>query len=174
MSLKYTDEIDKSYGLAGMAISLMAWNAEDWLESINIDAEPDAALHMSDVYYLHLAPMVGAKAVWEQLCQRFQVTTAMTVANLACRHLVHRRVSSLPGEIDSELRSLLCEEGAALCQLEPDEVSRIYGKSLTYCVRLFTHPGVIGLSNNLASEILSRRQLPASDIFELLAPLNRM
>lgn len=174
MSLKYIDETDKSFGLAGMAISLVAWDAENWLDAINIDAGADSAMQMSADYYLHLAPAVGAKAVWEHTCHRFQITTAMTVANLTCRQLTHLGHSSIPPEIDSELRSALAEEGDDLCALEPDEVSRIYGKSLAYCMRLFAHPAVNELANNLAEELRTRRTLSAAEVFEILAPLNRM
>ena len=44
-SIKYTDETDKSFGLAGMAISLMVWDAETLLDHIDIDSGPDSAMH---------------------------------------------------------------------------------------------------------------------------------
>ena len=173
-TLKYADETDKSYGLAGMAISLVAWDAEEWLDAIDLDAKADEAMRMSTEFYLTIAPHVGAKAVWEQALKRFQLTAAMTVANVACRHLAYRGHASMPNDADSALRSLLYDEGADLCSLEQDEVSRVYGRSLTYCDRLFSHPGVRQLAETLAGELRSRRALSASEIFELLAPLNRM
>lgn len=173
-ALKYADETDKSYGLAGMAISLVAWDAEDWLEAIDIDARADEAMHMSAEFYLTMAPRVGAKAVWEQALKRFQLTAAMTVANVACRSMAYRGHASLPGEADSALRAALRDEGAEICCLEQDEVSRVYGKSLAYCGRLFAHPGVKQLAGALADTLRERRSLSAQEIFELLAPLNRM
>lgn len=172
--IKYADETDKAYGLAGMAISLLAWDAEDWLDAINIDAPADSAMRMSADFYMTLAPRVGAKAVWEQASKRFRLTAAMTVANVACREMALRHRSSLNGEIDSELRSLLADEGENLCGYDPDEVSRLYGQSLSYCLRLFTHPGVCQLADTLASRLRSDRMLDATDVFAILAPLNRM
>lgn len=173
-SLKYADEADKSFGLAGMAISLMAWDAREWLEAIDIDAEPDSAMRMTADYYLTVAPRVGAKAVWEQALTRFRLTTAMTVANVACRQIVHNGHSRLAEATDAALRGVLTEEGSALCSLDDDEVSRIYGKSLAYCSRLFSHPGVCGLASTLASALREKRAMEAADVFEILAPLSRM
>ncbi len=172
--IKYADETDKAYGLAGMAISLIAWDAEEWLNAINLDAPADSAMEMTSEFYLTLAPRVGAKAVWEQASQRFKLTAAMTVANVACREMALRNHESLPDQADSELRSLLADEGADLCGYESDEVSRMYGQALTYCSRLFSHPGVCDLANRLASKIIENRRMDALDVFTLLAPLNRM
>lgn len=172
--LKYKDEFDKAYGLAGMAISLVAWDAEEWLDAINIDAKADEALQMSTEFYLNIAPRIGAKALWEQTLKRFQLTAAMMVANVACREMVKNRHGSLSGRTDAALRKALADEGADLCSLEQDEVSRIYGKSLNYCSQLFSHPGVRQVAEKFADELRTRRALSSGEIFELLAPLNRM
>lgn len=173
-SLKYADETDKSFGLAGMAISLMAWDAEEWLEAINLDAAADEALHMSAEFYLCIAPRVGAKAVWEQALKRFRITAAMTVANVACREMAHKGHSTISTSTDTALRKALADEGAALCDLEDDEVSRVYGKSLAYCNRLFAHPAVCQLADRLASTLRQSRTMSAREVWEILAPLARM
>lgn len=172
--LRYADETDKSYGLAGMAISLVAWDAEEWLDAINLDAAADEAMCMSTEFYLTMAPRVGAKALWEQSLRRFRLTAAMTVANVACRQMVRLGHASMPHAADAALRSALGDEGADLCSLELDEVSTVYGKSLAYCGRLFSHPGVRQLAVQLAGELCSRRRMTAAEVFDLLAPLNRM
>jgi len=172
--LRYKDETDKAYGLAGMAISLVAWDAEEWLESINIDAEPDKAIQMSQEFYLSLAPRVGAKAIWEQSLKRFQLTTAMMVANVTCRQIIKNNHSNMPGKVDAELRSVLFEEGAELCSLEQDEVSRIYGKSLNYCTQLFSHPGVRQVASVFVENLLKQRKISSEEILMQLSSLNRM
>lgn len=172
--LRYKDETDKAYGLAGMAISLVAWDAEEWLDSIDLDAKADEAIHMSEEFYLNIAPRIGAKALWEQAFKRFQLTAAMMVANVACREMVKNQHVSLPGACDSALRAALNDEGAELCSLEQDEVSRIYGKSLNYCSQLFAHPGVKQVASIFADTLQKRRSLMAGEILELLAPLNRI
>lgn len=172
--LKYADETDKSFGLAGMAISLLAWDAEDWLDYIDLDAAPDEAVHMSAEFYLTLAPKVGAKALWEQALKRFQLTAAMIVANTACREMVHLGHSAITPATDSALRKALEDEGSSLCSLEDDEVSQIYGKSQAYCVRLFRHPAVSQLASQLADALRQARRMQSAEIWTLLAPLNRL
>lgn len=173
-SLKYSNETDRAFGLAGMAISLVAWDAEDWLESINLDAPADEGMRLSDEYYLHLAPGVGAKAIWEQSVKRFQITVAMTVANVICRKFINQNCTSLSNSIETTLCSLLSDEAAETCALEPDEVNRIYRKSINYCTRLFSHPGVIGLTKSLVKKITDHRHLHADEILNTLSPLNHM
>ena len=172
--LKYQDETDKAYGLAGMAISLVAWDAEEWLESINIDAEPDRGIQMSQEFYLSLAPRVGAKAIWEQSLKRFQLTVAMMVANVTCRQIVKNSNSNMSGEINAELRSALVEEGAELCSLEQDEVNRIYGKSLNYCSQLFSHSGVRQVASAFVKYLLERRRISSEEIITQLSSPDRM
>lgn len=173
-SLKYTDEVDKSFGLAGMAISLMAWDAEDMLQRIDLDSEDSDAMLMSDDYYFCTAPRVNAKAVWEQTLKRFQITAAMTIGNLVCRELAHRNHRKISSTTDSALRKVLTAEGAALCNLEDDEVSQVYTKSLAYCNRLFGHPGVCQLAEQLAETIRTNRAIEATQVWTLLAPLNNL
>lgn len=173
-SLKYTDEVDKSFGLAGMAISLMAWDAEEMLERIDLDSEDSDAMLMSTDYYFCTSPKVGAKAVWEQTLKRFQITVAITVGNLVCRELTHRNQRKISANTDSELRKILLAEGAALCDLEEDEVNQVYNKSLSYCNRLFGHSGVCQLTKQLAETIRTKRAIEAAHIWEILAPLNNL
>lgn len=172
--IKYIDETDKSYGLAGMAIVLAAYDAEERIQAIDLDAPADCALEMDSEFYLSLAPQVGAKAIWKQAAKRFQLIAAMTVGNVACREIHCRGHRSLSGDSDSELRRLLADEARELCGYEPDEVSRLYGQALAYSTRLFSHPGVGSLADTLSRQLLTMRRIEADEVLSLLAPLNRM
>lgn len=171
-AIKYADETDKSFGLAGMAISLMVWDAEDMLQSIDIDAEADSAVVMTPQFLTSQA--ASAKAVWNHNLRRFQITSAMLVANVACRHMVSRRKHLIPPEADSCLRQIIADEGRSLCELQDDEALHVYAKALDYSRRLFTHPTVGQIATALAQEIVSRRSMPACDVFQILAPLARL
>lgn len=162
--IKYTDETDKAYGLAGMAISLVAWDAEEWLDAINLDAAPDEAIQMSAEFYMNIAPRIGAKALWEQSLKRFQLTVAMTVANVACREIIKNKRESISIEADAELRTALYEEGAELCSLDEDEINSIYRKSLNYCYQLFTHYDVKNITTNIVKIILDKREISRENI----------
>ena len=98
----------------------------------------------------------------------------MTVANVACRHMVRKNRSTISGEIDSDIRRFLNTEGADLCQLEPDEVGSIYNKVLAHCSRIFRHPGVCQLAVTLSDTIADKKTLASDTILEMLQPLNRM
>lgn len=170
--LRYADRTDKSFGLAGMAISLVAWDAEETLSHIDLDASPEEALRMTPDFYL--SPVASAKAVWENNLRRFQLASAMLVANVACRNFVHHARRVMPAEIDETMRTIIADEGRALCQLEPEEAMHVYSKAYTYCHRLFGHPEVARLAGVLSSRLIERGCLSAHEVFELLAPLNRL
>lgn len=173
-SLKYADMTDKAYGLAGMAIALMAWDAEDWLDGIDLDAAPEEAIRMTADYYVIFAPKTAAKVVWEQSLKRFQVAAAMTVANVLCREMVLKGHSIITSDSDSALRKFMEEEGDTLCGLERDESEKTYNATLGYCRRLFTYDGVCRLAEQLANYLQERRSVTANEVFELLLPLTRM
>ncbi len=173
-SLYYADETDRCYGLAGMAISLVVWDSEELLRGIDLTAPAEEALQLSPDFYLCQSPKTGAKAVWESALRHFQLIAAMTVANVACRHMVRKKRSSISGEIDSDIRRFLNAEGLDLCQLEPDEVSRIYNQILVHCSRIFRHPGVSQLAVSLSDAIADKKTLDSDIVLEMLQPLNRM
>lgn len=170
--LRYADRTDKSFGLAGMAISLMVWDAESRLNHIDIDASPEEAMRMSPDFYL--SPVASAKAVWENNLQRFQLSSAMLVANVTCRNFVHQKRRVLPAEVDDLLRHTVIEEGAELCQLESEESISVYSKAFSYCHRLFSHPEVARVATHLSEVISEKGKLSAAEVFEVLAPLNRL
>lgn len=98
----------------------------------------------------------------------------MTVANVTCRHLVRHHRSMIDNSLDADIRRFLNDEGAELAQLEPDEVSAVYGSILAHCARIFRHPGVSRLAETLSRTIESEKRLPADTVLEILRPLNRM
>lgn len=170
--LRYSDRADKSFGLAGMAISLMVWDAESRLSYIDIDASPEEAMRMSPDFYL--SPVASAKAVWDNNLRRFQLASAMLVANVTCRHFVHQKRRVLPSDVDDQIRTAVIDEGATLCQLEPEEALGVYSKAFSYCHRLFSHPEVARMASELSAVISDRGRLSAGEVFEILAPLNRL
>lgn len=170
--LRYADRTDKSFGLAGMAISLMAWDAEGTLSHIDLDAAAEEALRMAPDYYL--SPVASAKAIWDNNLRRFQLSSAMLVANVMCRNMVHKHCQVIPSTIDDTMRAAVIDEGESLCQLEAEEAVRVYSKAFAYCHRLFSHPEVAHLAEGLSGELCQRGRLSATEVFEILAPLNRL
>lgn len=172
--MKYTDETDKAYGLAGMAISLVAWDAEELLSRLDIDAPVEEAIRLSPDFYLTSAGRPGAKAAWEMAVRRFRLTVAMVVANATCRAIALHGRLSVTADDDSAMRRFLTAEGLDMASLESDEVAQIYSQALQHCTRIFRHPGVSSLAQHLADTIAAKRTLSSTDVIEILAPLNRM
>lgn len=170
--LRYADRTDKSFGLAGMAISLMVWDAESSLNHIDLDASPEEALRMTPDFYI--SPVASAKAVWDNNLRRFQLSSAMLVANVVCRSMVHLGRPAIPSTLDDAMRAAVIDEGEALCQLEAEEAVRIYSKAFAYCHRLFSHPEVARLAAGLSDELCRHGRMGAHEIFDMLAPLNRL
>lgn len=53
--MKYNDEEDKCYGIAGMAIGISIWNGEDLLYQIDIDDEEHG--------YISFTPTIISRAI---------------------------------------------------------------------------------------------------------------
>lgn len=168
-SLKYADMTDKAYGLAGMAIALMAWNAEEWLEGIILDADPEEALVMTPYYYTCCAPQIRTKSVWDVSFKRFQLEAAMTIANVTCRTMVY--LCQEPCKLDDRIKCLLVDEGAILCGLEEDEIESICNKNFAYSLKLFGNTRVHIAVQKLANELIAKRSMNANEVFNSIGSL---
>ncbi len=171
--LKYTSESDRAYGATGMAISLVIYDGEDMLTSINIDDSPNDMVALSPEFFFAGNPGVSAKAAWNQMLKNYNLGISMLIANVLCRHLVGRR-TAVPDPLLSLLRSLACGEGKDSCELEEDEINKLFDKNYNYLTRVFSHHGVQSVAHDFASTLLSRRSLSRHDVIEQLAALNML
>ncbi len=171
---RYIDDVDRAYGAAGMAISLVIYDGDSLLCSINLDADdPHDIMEMSPDFFFAGNPVVSAKAAWTQIVNNFSIGVSMLIANLMCRHLVHGG-HAVPDEVARDLKEAAHDDGAGACALEPDEVDRLFNKSYTYLWRLFSHQGVQAVAHDFASALSSRRTLSRLDVLELLQPLRML
>lgn len=170
---KYSNEEDRSYGLAGMAVSVVVWDSERLLNAVDIDAEAGEAMEMTQEFYFSGNPGLSAKAAWESMVEHFQLSTAMMVSNVMCRLYVHRNT-----QIDAGLRRRMLdfavEEGKESCSLDDDETLRLFDKCYTYCHRVFNHPGVQQVVRDFAGTLRARRRLTRAEVAEELRALSRM
>lgn len=172
-SLKYSDENDRSYGAAGMAIGLVVYDGEDMLASISIDADPNDMVSLTPEFYFAGNPGVSAKTAWNQILKNYNLGIAMVMSNLLCRNLVMRR-SGLTDEMRATLHELAMDEGRNSCSLEDDEIDRLFNKNLSYLTRVFSHHGVQSVAHDFAAQLLSRRSLSRLDVLEQLASLRML
>lgn len=170
---RYTDDSDRAYGAAGMAIGLVVYDGDDLLYSIDLDATPGDMLSLSPDFFFAGNPGVSAKAAWTQMVKNFNLGVAMLISNVMCRHMVHSG-NDVPSDLAEELKNLAHEEGAGACALEADEVDRLFDKSYTYLWRVFSHRGVQAVAHDFASTLASRRTLSRLEILEQLHALSML
>ena len=172
-SLRYTDERDKSYGVAGMAIAVVAYDAENMLAEVSMDAEPGHSIRFGSEFFFNGNPRLSAKIAWAELLKQFRVVTGMTVANLMSRNYVqHRRM--LSEEVDEALRKVIRDCGAdEEAQLDIDEIDAVLDRNMEFFNRLFRMQAVHDATNTLAADLMQHRSLSAAEVADRLAPMLR-
>lgn len=166
LTLQYLNEDDRAYGLAGMVLSAAALNASELISEISIDS-PETMVTFSHEYYFNGSPVISPKATWSNMVRNFQVTSAMTLANIFARSLV-RMKSSVPTQLLTSLHDAIMEEGTGSCDLDTDEVENIYNRVLSYNRRIFGNPRLHPAISEFASVISRRRNLSGREIEEEL------
>lgn len=166
MTLAYLNEDDRAYGLAGMAISLAAYNAMDRVAEVTLDTD-GPMVTFSNEYYFSGSPSVSPKATWHNLIQNFRLTSAMAIANLLSRSIV-RMKAGMPDEALLELHKAILAEGVETCSLEEDEVDEMYGSTLAYSRRIFGNPRLHPAIEEFARILARRRTLSGREITDEL------
>lgn len=169
--LKYIDERDKGYGLAGMAISMVALDGEEYLESMSLDAPAGECVEFSHDFYFVGNPNLSAKAAWNENLKHFQISSSMMISNIVCRNYVQHR-HKISSDVVDQLRKVVREEARENCSLEDDETDEIFDKSFSYFDRLFSYARVHEIANNFVDAIIKQRRMSSSEIIEQLRQLS--
>ena len=160
--LEYSNEDDRAYGLAGMAISLAALDAFDRVAEISLDGD-DTMVEFSNEYYFSGSPSISPKSTWGNLVQNFHITTSMVVSNIMSRSMV-RMHRDIPVEILGAVHDEVIQEGKESCGLEEDEVDALFNRALSYSRRIFGNPRLHPAINEFARVISRRRTLTGNEI----------
>lgn len=171
ISLKYTDEKDKSYGLAGLAVSLFIYDSDEYLSSLSLDDE--VPVNFVPGFYFVSNPDFSAKEVWSHLVKQYELFIAMTVGNYLCRQLVYKGKNVDPFA-KTELRKSVYEEGKNVCSLEDDEIESYFTREYSNMQKVFSHPGVQQVVRNFAEKLEESRTLSHDDIVSILRALQMM
>ncbi len=170
LTLKYSDERDKAYGIAGMAITLTACDGAHLLAEIDLDDDAGSNMHMSNIFAVDGNPRMSAKAVWAQSVKDLRAVTSMALGNIACR----RRMlgsAAVGAAADSGLRRLVRELGKDQCGLEADEADALFDSCSGYVRRIFAHSAITGVADGFCKHIIECRRMTATDMVEYLASL---
>lgn len=160
--LTYLNEDDRAYGLAGMAISLAAFDAIDRVASVSLDSD-GPMVNFTHAYYFTGSPYMSPKRSWDIMVRNFNLTTAMVISNVLARTLV-RTGHDAPEAVMRELFDEVELEGKNSLDLEHDEISNLFRKNLSYARRIFGNPRLHPAIGDLARTIALRRTLSGTEI----------
>lgn len=172
--LSYKSEDDKCYGITGMAIALVVFDGEDYLTSINLDADTsDKMMEFTDEFYFAGNPEFSAKNVWNHILKNFNLAMALSVGNVLCRRLVFES-KSIERDVIKSLFNLMNEVGRESCSLESDETQHLFEKNVNYLNRIFSHHGVQSVAHDFAETLRSRRTMTRYEVVEQLRTLSML
>lgn len=164
--LIYSDENDKAYGLAGMAISIASLDALERITEVHLDAD-GPMVAFSREYFYGGSPSVSPKATWNHLMANFQLTTSMVLGNVLARTLV-KTGRDAERSVYEKIRDVVREEGSDSCGLEPEEADMVFDKMLRHSLQLFHNPRLHPAVRQLVGVLTQRRRLSVVDLAEEL------
>lgn len=171
-TLKYKDADDRCYGVTGMAISIVALDAEQLLDSLTVE-DGEESVTFAPEYYFSGNPRYSARLAWNQILQHFSLTTAMAIGNLMCRRYV-RHGEAITPTLARLLKESVADDGRDACSLDDDEIDSLFTRNFNYLHRLFTHSGVQAVARDFAHTLSERRTLSRADVIEELRALSML
>ena len=162
--LGYRGEEDRSYALAGMAISLASLDALDRVASVSIDYAGPMVEFTGEFYYGG-SPSVSPKATWHRLIDNYRLTSSLAISNVLARCLA-RDGGTDPTDMLNELFPTLRSEGEEICRLEADELDAFISSILSQANRIFGNPRLRNPLTQLAGIIRRERILSGRSLAE--------
>lgn len=171
--LKYRNEDDKCYGVAGMTIGLLVFNGDKMLSSVSVDAPAGEMMDLTDDFYFSGNPQISASVVWRTLYQNFGLSVAMMISNAMCRRMVLDSAMVAP-DVRRVLTERAAQEGASACGLDEDECREMFDRTYTQLFRVFNHRGVQSVAHEFAGTLKRRRHLSRFEVLDELRVLNSL
>lgn len=168
-SLKYKDDIDRSYGVAGMVLAAFVLDYEKYISSVTVDGHGLEAIEFSPDFYMVSSESISPKASWTHQLEQYQIVASMLISNLLCRSIVKSR-----RELDNTLQDAMLStlnEYAAECQLDSDEAEELFEKHYQYLNRAYHNSSLHVAAKRLVDELASRHTLYHSDLCDILSAI---
>ena len=163
---EYSNEDDRAYGLAGMAIAIASLDSLDRITEIDLDAD-GPMITFSNEYYFSLSPSLSPKAVWNNLLRNYHLTTSLVLGNVMARTLVRLRYEA-DREIIERVKEVVREEGQEICSLDDEEIDILFDRVYRQSLRLFHNPRLHPAVRDLAAVISRRRRMSVLELAEEL------
>lgn len=169
--MKYRDELDKSYGVAGMALGLSVFDAADLFTAVTLDGDGPGSIQFTPEFNFAGNPRLSPRGAWQYILGHYRITVGLAVANALCRRMVldNERVDD---QLKDDLFNVAYEDGRDFCQLERDEVEPIFDEAFDSMVRLFSNSQVRKAMDTFADALQRRRTLSHIDVNDILQQLN--
>jgi len=169
--MKYRDELDKSYGVAGMALGLSVFDASDLFTAITLDASGTECIQFTPEFFFAGNPRLSPRGAWKYILGHYRITVGLAVANALCRRMVldNERVDQ---NLRDRLFNVACEDGRDYCQLERDEVEPIFNEVFNNMTRLFSNSQVRKAMDAFADALQQRRTLSHIDVLDMMQQMN--
>jgi hypothetical protein len=169
--MKYRDELDKSYGVAGMALGLSVFDAADLFTSITLDGDGPGAIEFTPEFFFAGNPRLSPRGSWQYMLGHFRISVGLAVANALCRRMVLDN-DKADQQLRDQLLNAACDDGRDYCQLERDEVQPIFDEAFENMSRLFADSRVRKAMDSFADALQQRRTLSHIDVVDILQQLN--
>ncbi len=169
--MKYRDELDKSYGVAGMALGLSVYDAADLFTSITLDADGPGCIQFTPEFYFAGNPRLSPTGSWKYILGHFRISVGLAVANALCRRMVLDN-NKVDNALRDELFNAAFQDGRDYCQLERDEVEPIFDEAFDNMKRLFGNGQVRQAMDAFADALQQRRTLSHIDVADILQQLD--
>lgn len=173
LEMKYRDELDKSYGVAGMALGLSVYDAADLFTAVTLDADGTECIQFTPEFFFAGNPRLSARGSWQYILGHYRISVGLAVANALCRRMVLDN-DKVDNALRNELFNAAIEDGRDYCQLERDEVEPIFDEALSNMERLFGNSRVRKAMDAFADALQRRRTLSHIDVTDILQQLDLM
>lgn len=167
--MEYRSEIDKCYSLAGIALALSLYDAENLLCGIELDAENP--LNFTPEFNHEFMFASSAKQTWNAIFAHFQIRMGLAIASILSRKMILDN-----GQVDKTIRRRLLdailEEGRITCQLDEDEIEPLFDRSFSYLTGVFARPSVKRTLRQMVQMLQNKRTVTSGELNDMLNQMN--
>ena len=164
--MKYKDDSDRSYGVAGMALAAFILDYEKYIASVSVDRRGLDSVEFTPDFYIAGSEGISAKASWEHTLEQYQIISSMLISNVMCRAMVREQRELEMSHHAAMLDAL--RDYSAECQLEDDEAEQLFDKHYQYLNRAYHNGRLHAVARRLVDELSSRHILYHSDLCDIL------
>ena len=169
--MKYRDELDKSYGVAGMALGLSVFDAADLFTAITLDNDGPGCIQFTPEFFFAGNPRLSPRGAWQYILGHYRISVGLAVANALCRRMVLDN-DKADNQLRDQLFNAACDDGRDYCQLERDEVEPIFDEVYDSMARLFADTRVRKAMDVFVDALQQRRTLSHIDVSDMLQQLD--